>query len=144
MTRAVVNVAPPQQAHDATFLSSFMSMPFFFRTTPPPSFTFINPVTGSSFSQHDLLTPLRDIYLIFNNTNVSSFPHNNNNLLVCFMIDHVNIWANIQETGEPFRMHFDLSRAAHWLPFFTNKFPLPPLPSVQVLLLLLLLLFLFD
>lgn len=131
MTRAAVNVAPSQQALNASFLSSFMSMPFFFQSAPPPSYTFINPVSGTSYSQHDLLIPLRDIYLIFNNTNVST-----NTLLYIILLllfDVPYIWANIQETGEPFRMHFDLSRAAHWHPFFTNRFPMPPLPSVQVL-----------
>eukprot|EP00026_Physarum_polycephalum_P008928 Phypoly_transcript_09035.p1 GENE.Phypoly_transcript_09035~~Phypoly_transcript_09035.p1 ORF type:complete len:301 (+),score=49.63 Phypoly_transcript_09035:282-1184(+) len=109
MTRAAENIVPIPQAQQS-FLGSFMSMPFF-RSAPVPSYNFINPVTGVTYSQHDLMIPLRDIYLIFTNT---------------------NIWANAQEVGEPFRTHFDLSRAAHWTPFFTNRFLLPPLPSVQV------------
>jgi hypothetical protein len=50
-----------------------------------------------------------------------------------FSLTESYIWANVQEIGEPFRTHFDLSRAAHWTPFFTNRFPIPPLPSVQVI-----------
>ena len=64
--------APPQPS--TSFLASFMSMSMpFFHSAPLPSYNFINPVSGITYSQHDLMIPLRDVYLIFNNANVSSF-----------------------------------------------------------------------
>lgn len=43
------------------------------------------------------------------------------------------IWANIQQSGQPYRLSFDLSKPKLWKPFFTAKYPSPSLTSVQVI-----------
>jgi len=79
-------------------------------TVVGPTFTFVNPVTGDTFPDYDILCPLRDIHCIFDNT---------------------NIWANLQTSGEPYHMNFNFANLSNWEPFFTPKFPWRQLPNVQ-------------
>jgi hypothetical protein len=44
-----------------------------------------------------------------------------------------NIWANVQETGHPWDMVWDLSEAVCWRPFFGPVLPHRELASLQVM-----------
>ena len=44
---------------------------------------------------------------------------------ISMLADEKNCYINKQSTGIPTRMEFDLNNRAHWLPFFSEKFPLP-------------------
>ncbi|XP_028396123.1 coiled-coil and C2 domain-containing protein 2A-like [Dendronephthya gigantea] len=50
---------------------------------------------------------------------------------IACLINAENIWANIQHSGQPYRMSFDVSKPKLWKPFFTTKYPNPGLTSVQ-------------
>ncbi|XP_064626685.1 coiled-coil and C2 domain-containing protein 2A-like isoform X3 [Lineus longissimus] len=47
------------------------------------------------------------------------------------IVNHENIWANIQEHDAPARMSFDVTDAKCWKPFFYSRFLNPGLSSVQ-------------
>ena len=69
-----------------------------------------NAHTGEKFSVNDAYCPLQNIACLINSE---------------------NIWANVQQSGQPYRMSFDLTKAQLWRPFFTKKYPNPGLSSVQ-------------
>ncbi|XP_048583350.1 coiled-coil and C2 domain-containing protein 2A isoform X3 [Nematostella vectensis] len=69
-----------------------------------------NAHTGRQFDVHDPHCPLTSIGCVFNEE---------------------NIWANVQQFEEPFRLDFDLTKPKLWLPFFSQKYPRPALSSVQ-------------
>ena len=93
-----------------------------------------NAHTGEKFSVNDAYCPLQNIACLINSENVSICTNNLvpvlqflQRLLFCFQI-----WANVQQSGQPYRMSFDLTKAQLWRPFFTKKYPNPGLSSVQV------------
>lgn len=47
------------------------------------------------------------------------------------LINHENIWVNIQPDSQPSRMTFDVNNGKNWRPFFDHKFPNPGLTSIQ-------------
>ena len=47
------------------------------------------------------------------------------------MLNGDNVWANVQENGDPVRMRWDLAQRSDWRPFFAPSFPSPQLSSVQ-------------
>ncbi len=69
MIRAEAEIRPVPNAPQS-LLGSFMSLSLC-QPAALASYNFINPTNGAIYPYHDLLTPIRDIYLIFNNTNVS-------------------------------------------------------------------------
>lgn len=48
------------------------------------------------------------------------------------MVNHENIWANIQNTGNPSHISFNVYNTTFWKPFFHSGYPNPKLTSVQV------------
>lgn len=47
------------------------------------------------------------------------------------IVNHENIWGNVQVSDEPYRLLFELTKTSCWQPFFTRSYPRPPLLSVQ-------------
>lgn len=47
------------------------------------------------------------------------------------IVNHENIWGNIQPSEEPYRLLFDLTKTKSWQPFFTRSYPRPALLSIQ-------------
>ena len=58
-----------------------------------------NPTSSSTFINHDTGCDLLNVGMVFNDR---------------------NMWANIQEKGEPWNMSFDLDDQRHWKPLFEN------------------------
>lgn len=69
-----------------------------------------NAHTGEKFTVDDAYCPLQDIACLINGE---------------------NIWANVQSSGQPYRMSFDLTKSKLWKPFFNKNYPSPGLSSVQ-------------
>ncbi|XP_031567301.1 coiled-coil and C2 domain-containing protein 2A-like [Actinia tenebrosa] len=69
-----------------------------------------NAHTGRSYDVHDPHCPLKSLGCVFNEE---------------------NIWANVQENDEPFRLIYDFTKPNLWQPFFSKKYPRPALSSVQ-------------
>ncbi len=72
--------------------------------------TLWNASTGMGYNVLDELCPLRDVG--------------------CLVSDK-NIWANLQPTGAPWKVRFNLAAGADWMPFWSASFPLRELPSLQ-------------
>lgn len=73
-------------------------------------FTLWDPLTGRFFNAKDRFCPLYSVGCIANETNV---------------------WANIQETGEPWTIDWNMSNSGYWHPFFASDFPLTSFDSPQ-------------
>ncbi|XP_038057381.1 coiled-coil and C2 domain-containing protein 2A-like isoform X2 [Patiria miniata] len=69
-----------------------------------------NPSTGEHYSQFDSFCPLKSVGCLVN---------------------HENIWFNIQLHEEPIRIDLDVTKAKMWKPFFGRSYPNPGLSSVQ-------------
>ncbi|XP_066919925.1 coiled-coil and C2 domain-containing protein 2A-like [Clytia hemisphaerica] len=74
------------------------------------SFRFWNASSGESYELQDIHSPLQTVGCLIN---------------------HENIWANMQSFEEPSKLNFDLSNTKAWKPFFTKSFPNPGLASIQ-------------
>eukprot|EP01041_Mallomonas_annulata_P001440 gene1440-2773_t len=68
------------------------------------NFLLINPTQGYVYGAADPSCPVIDI--------------------ACLATPH-NIWANVQTTGKPSAMNFNLLNTRHWRPFFGHRFPFP-------------------
>eukprot|EP00803_Ostreobium_quekettii_P007255 evm.model.scf_2352.1 EVM.evm.TU.scf_2352.1 scf_2352:18035-21805(-) len=69
-----------------------------------------NPINGRCFSLKDVKCELREVGVVFDDT---------------------NIWANIQRTAEPWTMSWDLCDPKMWRPFFGAHFPHRHLATLQ-------------
>jgi hypothetical protein len=72
--------------------------------------TFWNAFTGKGYSASDRTIPLRGIGTI---------------------VGPSNIWANVQDYAQPFRMNFDLLNTKSWKPLFDPRKALPTMDPVQ-------------
>jgi hypothetical protein len=70
----------------------------------PRNFVLINPITGFVYSAMDPSCPMRNIACI-------ATPY--------------NVWANIQSSGKPHEVSFDLMNIDMWRPFFGRRLPPP-------------------
>jgi hypothetical protein len=70
-----------------------------------------DPVRAQVYELSDGFCPLQRIGVIFN--------------------EH-NVWGNLQPSGVPSQMSFELSHPRHWRPLFSPSYPHPGLTSVQV------------
>ena len=71
----------------------------------PSNYVLVNPCTGFIYSAADPHCPLKHIYTL---------------------VTAYNIFANIQNFGDPSRLEFDITNSLHWRPFFGGRFPFPP------------------
>ncbi|KAG2484062.1 hypothetical protein HYH03_017082 [Edaphochlamys debaryana] len=69
-----------------------------------------NPITGSVVSCMDPTGELREVGQVYENT---------------------NIWANVQATGRPWEMKWNLEAAKEWQPFFGAQLPPREIASIQ-------------
>jgi len=69
-----------------------------------------NACTGTSYRVTDKNCPLRDVSLVLNDKNV---------------------WANVQEQGEPCKIRWNFELSTDWHPFWTPRMPAVDMPSVQ-------------
>lgn len=96
--------------------------------------TLINPVTGEWYQSTDMHCPIFEVGCIFNGENVSL-----SLFIKLFFVEEdstnimtVQIWANIQQYGDPQRLWWGLNDIKSWKPFFTKEFPRPQtLASIQ-------------
>jgi coiled-coil and C2 domain-containing protein 2A len=72
--------------------------------------TLYDPLTGSYWAAGDRFCSLHNVGIVFN--------------------DH-NVWANIQEKCEPYRVDWNFHDTKKWQPFFGPDFAMPPLESPQ-------------
>jgi coiled-coil and C2 domain-containing protein 2A len=70
----------------------------------------IDPLTGTLWSSRDRFCSLYSVGVVFN---------------------HENVWANLQDGAEPYRIDWNLHDKSKWFPFFTPEFPMTALESPQ-------------
>ncbi len=70
-----------------------------------------NPLTGQSTPVRDPACEMRHVGVVY---------------------DGDNMWANVQPTGHPWEMNWDLSDGSAWRPFFGAVLPWRELATVQV------------
>ncbi|XP_074640810.1 coiled-coil and C2 domain-containing protein 2A-like isoform X2 [Tubulanus polymorphus] len=81
-----------------------------------------------------VLTEEEDDFFIWNASSGEHFSYRDNYCplhSVGCLINHENIWANIQENDQPARISFNLTNGKEWKTFFTKTFRNPGLSSVQ-------------
>ncbi|OAF71700.1 Coiled-coil and C2 domain-containing protein 2A [Intoshia linei] len=74
------------------------------------AYTIWNPNTGENFSHNDPYCPVQ---------------------IVGCLINHENIWVNIQPIAKPSEVDFNTSNIKKWTPFFNRKFPNNGISSIQ-------------
>lgn len=70
-----------------------------------------NPLTGSVVSVLDPTGEMRDVGMLYDGT---------------------NMWANVQSTGQPWEMRWELGRRGDWRPFFGDVLRPKEIGTLQV------------